>query len=106
MLSPTLSPAFLSTLQYDSFQLHRPSCYARSFLPSHHSSSQMNYDTLQELSCGRISDLVDQMMVHQERGDQVMMSILHQEIKDLTAAMDSDDAADNIFYAKDFRYLD
>jgi len=65
----------------------------------------MNYDTLQELACGRISDLVDQMMIHQERGDEVMLTLLHQEIKDLTAAMDSDDASDNIFYAKDFRFL-
>ena len=65
----------------------------------------MNYETLQELACGRISDLVDQLVVHQSNGDEVLMQLVHQEIKDLTRALDSEDAADNFFYATDYKYL-
>ena len=65
----------------------------------------MEFETLQELACGRISDLVDQLAMHQANGDEVLMAIVHAEIKDLTRALDSGDAADNFFYAKDFKYL-
>lgn len=65
----------------------------------------MNHETLEELACGRISDLVDQLVEHQANGDEVLMAIVHAEIKDLTAALDSEDAADNFFYAQDYRYL-
>jgi len=65
----------------------------------------MQYETLEELACGRISDLVDQLVEHQAKGDEVLMAIVHAEIKDLTAALDSDDAADNFFFAQDYRYL-
>lgn len=65
----------------------------------------MEYETLQELACGRISDLVDQLAFHQANGDEVLMQLVHQEIKDLTRALDSDDAADNFFYATDYKYL-
>ena len=65
----------------------------------------MNHETLEELACGRISDLVDQLVEHQANGDEVLMAIVHAEIKDLTAALDSDDAADNFFFAQDYRYL-
>jgi hypothetical protein len=66
----------------------------------------MNYETLEEIVCGRISDLVDQMLVHQTNGNEVMLGVLHREIQDLKAAMNSDDASDNFFYATDYRYLD
>ena len=65
----------------------------------------MDYETLEEVVMGRISDLVDQLVHHQSNGDEVMMAIVHQEIKELTAAMDSDDEEDKFFYVKDFRYL-
>lgn len=65
----------------------------------------MNYETLEELACGRISDLVDQLVEHQANGDEVLMAIVHAEIKDLTAALDSEDAADDFFFATDYRYL-
>jgi hypothetical protein len=65
----------------------------------------MTYETLEELACNRISDLVDQLVEHQANGDEVLMAIVHAEIKDLTAALDSEDAADNFFYATDYRYL-
>ena len=65
----------------------------------------MNYELLQELATGRISDLVDQLVRHQANGDEAMMAIIHAEIKDMTEALDSEDASDNFFYAKDFKYL-
>ena len=65
----------------------------------------MNAETLEEVVMGRISDLVDQLVHHQSNGDEVMMAIVHQEIKELTAAMDSDDAEDRFFYVKDYKYL-
>ena len=66
----------------------------------------MEYETLEELACGRISDLVDQLVEHQANGDEVLMAIVHAEIKDLTAALDSEDASDNFFFATDYRYID
>ena len=50
----------------------------------------MTYETLEELACSRISDLVDQLVEHQANGDEVLMAIVHAEIKDLTAALDSE----------------
>ena len=63
----------------------------------------MNRESLEELACGYISDLVDQLVVLQERGDEVNMAIVHAEIKSLSAALDSED---HIFYSTDYRYLD
>ena len=65
----------------------------------------MTNETFEELACGRISDLVDQLVEHQANGEEVLMAIVNAEIKDLTAALDSVDAADNLFYATDYRYL-
>ena len=65
----------------------------------------MDYETLEELAMSRVSDLVDQLVHHQANGDEVMMAIVHQEIKEITTAMDSDDEEDKFFYVKDFRYL-
>ena len=65
----------------------------------------MTNETYEELVCGRISDLVDQLVEHQANGDEVLMTIVNEEIKDLTAALDSEDAADNLFFAMDYRYL-
>ena len=59
----------------------------------------MNRSDLDELACGYISDLVDQMLYLQEKGDEVGKAILHAEIKSLTTALDSDDASDNFFFA-------
>lgn len=64
----------------------------------------MDSAQLQDLACQHISDMVDQLVVLQERGDVVGMTILHNEIKDLTAALDSDDASSDIFYAPRLRY--
>ena len=61
----------------------------------------MNRSQLEELACIHISDLVDQLVTHQANGDEVMMAIIHSEIKSLTAALDSEDAADNFFFAPD-----
>lgn len=65
----------------------------------------MNRNQLDELAITHISDLVDQLMVLQEKGDEVRMAIIHQEIQELTRALDSDDASDNFFYAPRLRYL-
>ena len=65
----------------------------------------MNYDTLEELACSRIEDLVDQLVRHQSNGDEVLMAVVKQEIKDLTSAMDSDDPSDEFFYATDYKHL-
>ena len=59
----------------------------------------MNRSELDELACGYISDLVDQLVHHQDKGNEAEMAILHAEIKSLTAALDSDDASDNFFFA-------
>lgn len=66
----------------------------------------MNYETLEELVSSRISDLVDQLVIHQSNGNEVMMAVVHQEIKDLTSAMDSEDSTDEFFYVHDLRHLD
>ena len=65
----------------------------------------MNRSQLEELACIHISDLVDQLVTHQEKGDEVMMAIIHSEIKSLTAALDSEDAGDNFFFAPDLTSL-
>ena len=51
----------------------------------------MNYNDLAELAATRMIDMVDQLSVLQESGDKVSMAILHEEIKSLTHALDSDD---------------
>ena len=61
----------------------------------------MNRSDLEELACQHISDLVDQLVVLQEKGDEITMAIIHNEIKSLTAALDSEDASDNFFFAPD-----
>jgi len=65
----------------------------------------MNNFDIQELALSRISDLVDQLAHHQANGDEVNMTIVNEEIKDLTAALDSEDAADNIFWVRDHKYI-
>ena len=65
----------------------------------------MNYETLQELAYGHISDLVDQLAIHQSNGDEMAMHLVHLEIKELTEALDSEDATDNFFYAPRLRYM-
>ena len=51
----------------------------------------MNYDEISELASSRIIDLVDQLSVLQDAGDKVTMALLHDEIKSLTTAMDTDE---------------
>ena len=51
----------------------------------------MNYEELSELASTRIIDMVDQLSVLQNNGDEVSMAILHQEIKGLTNALDTDE---------------
>lgn len=65
----------------------------------------MNYNQLSELVCSRINDLVDQLVRLQENGDEVNMAIVNNEIRELTAAMDSEDASDNFFFATDYKHL-
>ena len=64
----------------------------------------MDYEILEEIVYGRISDLVDQMAVHQNAGDFIMVAALHEEIKQLTSHMKDDDY--NFFYSTDLRHLD
>ena len=63
----------------------------------------MQYETLEEIVCGRISDLVDQMAYHQSSGDQVMLAVLHDEIKQLSSHMKDDDY--EFFYTTDYKHL-
>ena len=65
----------------------------------------MEFNTLQNCILGRIEDLVNQMVVHQANGDDDLKMLLHAEIRELKAAINSDDAADNFFYVKDFKHL-
>ena len=64
----------------------------------------MDYEILEELVAGRISDLVDQMAIHQNAGDAIMVAALHDEIKQLTAHMKDEDYS--FFFAHDLRHLD
>ena len=51
----------------------------------------MNYDELAELASTQIIDMVDQLAILQDSGDRVSMAILHDEIKSLTHALDTDE---------------
>ncbi len=62
----------------------------------------MHHETLEEIVCGRISDLVDQMAYHQRNNDFIMVAALHEEVKQLTAHMKDDDY--DFFYARDHRF--
>ena len=62
----------------------------------------MNYKTFEEVACGRISDLVDQLHTLQSRDDVVSMAVVNAELRDLTAALDNDDP---FFFSTDHRYL-
>ena len=64
----------------------------------------MDHEILEEIVAGKIGDLVDQMAIHQNAGDFIMVAALHDEIKQLTAHMKDDDY--NFFYSTDLRHLD
>ena len=64
----------------------------------------MEYETLEELACSRISDLVDHLVELQAKGDEVMMAIVHAEIKELSRAMDDEDY--EFFYVTDYKHLE
>ncbi len=64
----------------------------------------MEYETLEEIVCGRISDLVDQMSYHQSSNNPVMVAVLHEEIKQLTSHMKDEDY--DFFFSTDYKYLD
>jgi len=59
----------------------------------------VNYETLTELALDRIEALTEQMIYHRDRDDLVNLVVIKEEIQDLTAALDSEDASDNFFYA-------
>ena len=63
----------------------------------------LEYETLEELACSRISDLVDHLVELQAKGDEVMMAIVHAEIKELSRAMDDKDY--DFFYVTDYKYI-
>ena len=60
---------------------------------------------LEELAMGYISDLVDQLAYLQSKDDRINMAIVHAEIKDLSRALDSEDASDNFFWVRDYKQL-
>ena len=51
----------------------------------------MDYDELSDLASNRVIDLIDQLTVLQKSGDRVNMAVVHDEIKSLTSAMDTDE---------------
>ena len=59
----------------------------------------MNFDTLTELALDRIETLTNQLIYHHDRNDLINLVLVKEEIQDLTAALDSDDASDNFFFA-------
>lgn len=59
----------------------------------------MKFETLQELAVDRIETLVDRMIYHRDRNDLVNLVAVKEEIQDLTAALDSEDASDYFFFA-------
>ena len=59
----------------------------------------MNRSELEILAAEYISDLVDQLAHLQSINDEIGMTVVANEIKSLTAALDSEDAADNFFFA-------
>ena len=64
----------------------------------------MQHEILEEIVAGKIGDLVDQMAIHQNAGDFIMVAALHDEIKQLTSHMKDEDY--NFFYSTDLRHLD
>jgi hypothetical protein len=64
----------------------------------------MQHEILEEIVFGRIGDLVDQMAIHQNAGDFIMVAALHAEIKQLTSHMKDEDY--DFFYSTDLRHLD
>ena len=64
----------------------------------------MQHEILEEIVAGKIGDLVDQMAVHHNAGDFIMVAALHDEIKQLTTHMKDDDYS--FFYAQDLRHTD
>ena len=57
----------------------------------------MQHEILEEVVYGRISDLCDQMAYHQNANDFIMVAVLHDEIKQLTAHMKDENY--DFFYA-------
>ena len=62
----------------------------------------MNTETFYEVTVGRISDLVDQIQYHQSMGNDVLVSVLNTEVRDLTEALDNEE---EFFYAPYFLSL-
>ena len=63
----------------------------------------MEPDTLEEAICGRMSDLVDQLLVHQTSGDDILFSLVRQELDELKAAASDEDY--DFFYSTDYKHL-
>ena len=63
----------------------------------------MEYESLEEVICGRMSDLVDQLIIHQNSGDEILFSLVRQELEDLKDAASDEDY--DIFFSTDHKYL-
>ena len=61
----------------------------------------MQHEILEEIVAGKIGDLVDQMAIHHNAGDFIMVAALHDEIKQLTSHMKDEDY--DFFYSTDLR---
>ena len=63
----------------------------------------MEYESLEEVICGRMSDLVDQLLIHQTSGDEILFSLVRQELEDLKDAASDEDY--DFFFSTDHKYL-
>ena len=63
----------------------------------------MEYESLEEVICGRMSDLVDQLIIHQNSGDEILFSLVRQELEDLKAAASDEDY--DFFFSTDHKFL-
>tara|TARA_R110001592_G_scaffold115766_1_gene316424 strand:- start:853 stop:1047 length:195 start_codon:yes stop_codon:yes gene_type:complete len=63
----------------------------------------MEYESLEEVICGRMSDLVDQLIIHQNSGDEILFSLVRQELEDLKSAASDEDY--DFFFSTDHKFL-
>ena len=63
----------------------------------------MEYETLEEVICSRMSDLVDQMVYHYTNGNEVMAAVVHEQLQDLKSHASDDDY--DFFYATDYKHI-
>jgi len=65
----------------------------------------MDYDNLVELACDRLEMLTDQAALHQRDGNDLEKLVCIAEAQELSDALDSDDASDEILYMTYHRYV-